>query len=208
MKWSAVLSCLVLCASAQESVDEKAAAPQTPYYLASYYPGYYPGLGGYHSGFRGYPGFRGYHPGFYNYNNLGYYGYNPYNMFANRFAFRAPGFFPQVKAPAPVNQESMDMTPATQYHFQDGLGNINYGYSNVNSAKQEVGNIRDGVQGQYYMLMLMESSRLSPMLLMMMGSECSQTQDSTVWRDLLLILLLILLLLSQVMSKKRDMICF
>jgi len=70
-------------------------------------------------------------------------------MFANRFAFRAPAFFPQVKAPAPVNQESMDMTPATQYHFQDGLGNINYGYSNVNSAKQEVGNIRDGVQGQY-----------------------------------------------------------
>merc|ERR1712004_28621 len=37
---------------------------------------------------------------------------------------------------------------ATQYHGQDELGNTQYGYSNINSAKHEVGNAH-GVQGTY-----------------------------------------------------------
>ena len=101
-----------------------------------------------------YPGFRGYHPGLYNPYNFGW-GYNNYNQFNSPLRYpwqvaRLPQPQPahQAAAPAPANP-NVDMTPGTQYHFQDGLGNINYGYSNVNSAKQEVGNIRDGVQGQY-----------------------------------------------------------
>ena len=38
---------------------------------------------------------------------------------------------------------------ATQYRAQDELGNVNYGYSNINSARQEVGNAYAGVTGAY-----------------------------------------------------------
>merc|ERR1719289_721650 len=37
----------------------------------------------------------------------------------------------------------------SQFHAQDEFGNLNYGYSNLNSAKQEVGNTYGGVQGGY-----------------------------------------------------------
>ena len=68
--------------------------------------------------------------------------------------------YPPVAAPQAAAVE----TQGSQFHFQDGMGNINYGYSNVNSAKQEVkdlklktlitsktkvGNTYTGVQGQY-----------------------------------------------------------
>ena len=62
-------------------------------------------------------------------------GYNPYNLLANPLR--------QVYAPIatpPASATAME-TQGSQFHFQDGLGNINYGYSNVNSAKQEVKNI-------------------------------------------------------------------
>jgi len=37
----------------------------------------------------------------------------------------------------------------SQFHAQDEFGNLNYGYANLNSAKQEVGNTYGGVQGGY-----------------------------------------------------------
>merc|ERR1712021_142203 len=40
-------------------------------------------------------------------------------------------------------------TAGSQFHAQDEFGNLNYGYSNLNSAKQEVGNTYGGVQGGY-----------------------------------------------------------
>merc|ERR1711881_311959 len=45
-------------------------------------------------------------------------------------------------APAPYSA-------GTQYHAQDEFGNLNYGYSNVNSVKHEVGNTYGGVTGEY-----------------------------------------------------------
>jgi len=37
----------------------------------------------------------------------------------------------------------------SQFHAQDEFGNLNYGYSNLNSVKQEVGNTYGGVNGGY-----------------------------------------------------------
>merc|ERR1712018_569636 len=37
----------------------------------------------------------------------------------------------------------------SQFHAQDEFGNLNYGFANLNSAKQEVGNTYGGVQGGY-----------------------------------------------------------
>jgi len=37
----------------------------------------------------------------------------------------------------------------SQFHAQDEFGNLNYGYSNLNSIKQEVGNTYGGVTGGY-----------------------------------------------------------
>jgi len=37
----------------------------------------------------------------------------------------------------------------SQFHAQDEFGNLNYGYTNLNSAKQEVGNTYGGVTGGY-----------------------------------------------------------
>ena len=50
----------------------------------------------------------------------------------------------QLPEPAPI-------TPVTssQFQAQDEAGNIAYGYQNVNSAKQERGNIHGGVEGSY-----------------------------------------------------------
>merc|ERR1712083_185094 len=37
----------------------------------------------------------------------------------------------------------------SQFHAQDEFGNLNYGYANINSHKQEVGNTYGGVTGGY-----------------------------------------------------------
>jgi hypothetical protein len=37
----------------------------------------------------------------------------------------------------------------SQFHAQDEFGNLNYGYTNINSVKQEVGNAYGGVTGGY-----------------------------------------------------------
>merc|ERR1712223_751711 len=102
------------------------------------YPGY--------PGYTGYPGYQHYQPyyqpqhgyhGYFGYNYSPYYSlpYTPHTM----MAYKAPAPAP---APAPYSVGS-------QFHAQDELGNLNYGYSNINSAKQEVGNTYGGVQGAY-----------------------------------------------------------
>merc|ERR1712106_908503 len=40
-------------------------------------------------------------------------------------------------------------TAGSQFHAQDEFGNLNYGYTNINSVKQEVGNTYGGVTGGY-----------------------------------------------------------
>jgi len=54
----------------------------------------------------------------------------------------AAGAYAHPYAYAPYAQGS-------QFHAQDEFGNLNYGYSNLNSAKQEVGNTYAGVTGGY-----------------------------------------------------------
>ena len=85
----------------------------------------------YYQPYHGYQSYHGY-PGYHGYNYSPYYSfpYTPQTMMAYRAA----------PAPAPY-------TVGSQFHSQDELGNINYGYSNINSAKQEVGNTYGGVQG-------------------------------------------------------------
>merc|ERR1712001_39634 len=94
-----------------------------------------------------YPGYHHYQPyqQYYqpHHGYRGYFGYNyspyyslPYTA-QTMMAYRAP-----APAPAPY-------TAGSQFHAQDELGNLNYGYSNINSAKQEVGNTYGGVQGAY-----------------------------------------------------------
>merc|ERR1712173_434820 len=46
---------------------------------------------------------------------------------------------PAVAAAAPVIAAA-PYTAGSQFHAQDEFGNLNYGYANINSAKQEVGN--------------------------------------------------------------------
>merc|ERR1712183_1185920 len=53
-------------------------------------------------------------------------------------------------ATAPVTAPAAaPYTVGSQFHAQDEFGNLNYGYTNINSAKQEVGNTYGGVQGAY-----------------------------------------------------------
>lgn len=51
-------------------------------------------------------------------------------------------------APAPVAVVP-PASPSSQFQAQDEFGNIQYGYSNINSQKHEVGNTYGGVQGSY-----------------------------------------------------------
>merc|ERR1712241_637545 len=92
----------------------------------------------YYQPYHGYQGYHGY-PGYHGYNYSPYYNsfpYTPQTIMAYRAAPAPP------LAPAPY-------TVGSQFHTQDELGNLNYGYSNINSAKQEVGNTYSGVQGAY-----------------------------------------------------------
>lgn len=82
----------------------------------------------------------------------GYAGLTPYAInglgYANTYAgaaIAAPYAAPIAAAPiaAPI------APAASQYSAQDEFANFNYGYSNINSAKQEVGNGYGGVTGSY-----------------------------------------------------------
>merc|ERR1719427_2495482 len=55
---------------------------------------------------------------------------------------------PVAYAAAPVAYAAPAYT-GSQFHAQDEFGNLNYGYANLNSAKQEVGNTYGGVNGGY-----------------------------------------------------------
>merc|ERR1712008_447772 len=55
---------------------------------------------------------------------------------------------PAYAAAAPA-QVAPQYSAGSQFHAQDEFGNLNYGYANINSAKQEVGNTYGGVTGQY-----------------------------------------------------------
>merc|ERR1740124_555882 len=52
-------------------------------------------------------------------------------------------------AAAPSVVYAAPFTAGSQFHAQDEFGNLNYGYANINSVKQEVGNTYGGVSGGY-----------------------------------------------------------
>merc|ERR1712179_395482 len=52
-------------------------------------------------------------------------------------------------AAAPYAAPYAPYVPSSQFQAQDEFGNLNYGYSNLNSAKSEVGNTYAGVSGGY-----------------------------------------------------------
>merc|ERR1712062_799280 len=60
----------------------------------------------------------------------------------------AGAYAPAVAAPYAAPYSAPAYT-GSQFHAQDEFGNLNYGYANLNSAKQEVGNTYGGVQGGY-----------------------------------------------------------
>merc|ERR1711990_1027531 len=115
-----------------------AEAVKSPILYSGYQP-YQP----YYQPYHGYHGYRGYH-GYQGYNYSPYYSlpYTAQTMMAYGAAPATAPVAAAVAAPAPY-------TVGSQFHAQDELGNLNYGYSNINSAKQEVGNTYGGVQGAY-----------------------------------------------------------
>ncbi|TRY78748.1 hypothetical protein TCAL_16696 [Tigriopus californicus] len=79
------------------------------------------------------------------------YGLSPYSTCYLPYAYNgAPIAYnsaPLAVAPAPVPIPAAPVS--SQYQAQDEFGNLNYGYVNINSAKQEVGNAYAGVTGSY-----------------------------------------------------------
>jgi len=68
--------------------------------------------------------------------------------YANAPAYPYAGA-PMLPAYAAPAQVAPQYSAGSQFHAQDEFGNLNYGYANINSAKQEVGNTYGGVTGQY-----------------------------------------------------------
>merc|ERR1712172_162156 len=60
----------------------------------------------------------------------------------------AASYAQYAQLPSNPEQQPAPIT-SSQFQAQDELGNIAYGYQNVNSAKQERGNIYGGVEGSY-----------------------------------------------------------
>merc|ERR1712172_115090 len=58
------------------------------------------------------------------------------------YPYAAAGAYAGAPIPAPYN-------PSSAFAAQDEFGNTQYGYSNINSQKHEVGNTYTGVQGSY-----------------------------------------------------------
>jgi len=108
-----------------------------------------------------YPGYSQYsrysqYPQYSMYPYHGGYGYNysPYHSYhhpAQTYSYPAAPVQPVSYAPAPVAAPAPYTagTVGSQFHAQDEFGNLNYGYANINSEKQEVGNTYGGVQGAY-----------------------------------------------------------
>merc|ERR1712223_2005214 len=84
---------------------------------------------------------------------------HPYGAYGYPAAGAIPyGLAPQVvaapqvtvnAAPAPIVAAAAPLNPSSQFQAQDEFGNIQYGYSNINSQKHEVGNTYGGVSGSY-----------------------------------------------------------
>merc|ERR1711950_106543 len=89
-------------------------------------------------------GYAGYPYAGYPYAGYGYAGL-PYAAHATYAAA------PAVAAPVAPVTYAAPIAPfvGSQYHAQDEFGNLNYGYSNLNSAKSEAGNTYGGVNGGY-----------------------------------------------------------
>merc|ERR1712114_38017 len=64
-------------------------------------------------------------------------------------AILAPGAYGAYYPGAPYAGYTAPYHTGSQFHAQDEFGNLNYGYANLNSAKQEVGNTYGGVTGGY-----------------------------------------------------------
>merc|ERR1712107_415635 len=89
---------------------------------------------------------------------LNYYAGYPYNGYGYAgLPFAAAPAVTYAAAPAPVAAPVAPVTYAapiapyvgSQFHAQDEFGNLNYGYSNLNSAKAEAGNTYGGVSCGY-----------------------------------------------------------
>merc|ERR1739844_400906 len=123
-----------------------AEAVRSPLLYSGYQP--YQPYQQYYQPYHGYPGYPGYHgyPGYQGYNYSPYYS-SPYTA-QTMMAYRAAPATAPVTAAATA-PAAAPYTVGSQFHAQDEFGNLNYGYTNINSAKQEVGNTYGGVQGAY-----------------------------------------------------------
>merc|ERR1711910_11805 len=84
----------------------------------------------------------------YPYAGYGYAGYAGLPYAAGHVTYAAPA---PVAAPVAPVTYAAPIAPyvGSQFHAQDEFGNLNYGYSNLNSAKAEAGNTYGGVNGGY-----------------------------------------------------------
>jgi len=95
-------------------------------------------------------------PYLYGYPGYGYYGHGAPLAYGGHYAphvAAAPVPVTQTYAPAYAFSAPVAPVPApaisSQFAAQDEFGNSQYGYSNLNSAKHEVGNAYTGVSGSY-----------------------------------------------------------
>merc|ERR1712123_235472 len=70
-------------------------------------------------------------------------------LFSCAAAQYAHAGLPYAAAPAVAAAPYAPYVPSSQFQAQDEFGNLNYGYANLNSAKQETGNTYAGVTGGY-----------------------------------------------------------
>merc|ERR1711971_1209257 len=141
-----VVASLLAATSAQAVRSPVLYSGYQPYQPHQQYYQPYHGYQGYH-GYHGYQGYHGY-PGYQGYNYSPYYSL-PYTAQTMMAYGAAPATVPvtaHVAAPAPAPYSA---SVGSQFHAQDEFGNLNYGYANINSAKQESGNTYGGVQGAY-----------------------------------------------------------
>merc|ERR1712045_768511 len=82
---------------------------------------------------------------------LPYYAGYPYAGYGYAGLPYAAGHVTYAAAPVAPVTYAAPIAPyvGSQYHAQDEFGNLNYGYSNLNSAKSEAGNTYGGVNGGY-----------------------------------------------------------
>ena len=104
----------------------------------------------FYNGYQPYLNYQPYVPASLGYANYGYNGYNG-------LAYQAP-YYAAPASVAPYNTASqvrikikikMSLIFFSQFHAQDEFGNLQYGYNNLNSVKQETGNTYTGVTGAY-----------------------------------------------------------